>query len=83
MASVSSSVVGPGGAGGEGGALPPKPIDCAKINPGFVCVEDNDCPGLSKEQLAACGPWSCVVVNNPDPDAGISPKRGCVFPPKP
>lgn len=59
-------------------AEPPK-VNCALINPGFTCVEDAHCPGLSPEQLAACGPWACVYLVQPDPDAGIPGKRGCVF----
>lgn len=84
--SVSSSVVGSGGAGGaggEGGSPPPKPIDCATLNPGFVCVEDRHCPAMTKEVLDACGPWHCVFIVPPDPDAGIPGKRGCMLSPKP
>lgn len=86
MASVSSSSVGSsgeGGAGGEGGTLPPKPIDCATLNPGFVCVEDDDCPPMTKAELDACGPWRCAFIVQPDPDAGIPGKRGCMLSPKP
>lgn len=79
----SSGTSGGGGAGGEGGSLPPKPVDCAKINPGIFCVEDNDCPLLSKEELDACGPWSCAWSPPPDPDAGIAGKKRCEFQPKP
>ena len=89
----SSSTAGAGGTGGMGGsrggggeapdAEPPHPYPCAAINPGFTCVEDNDCPPLTKEQVAACGLWSCVVVNQPNPDAGIPPKMGCIFLTKP
>lgn len=75
--STSSSISG--GAGGEGGVLPPHPIDCSKLNPGITCVEDNDCPPMTKEQLAACGPWKCVLDPPPDPDAGIAGKKGCIL----
>lgn len=82
MSSVGSSVVassssGTGGNGGEGGKLPPHPVDCAHLNPGITCVEDRDCPYMTKEQLAVCGPWSCVWDPPPDHDAGIAGKRGC------
>lgn len=83
MSSVSSSGVSTGGTGGEGGEFPPKPIDCAKINPGITCIEDDDCPLLTKPQLDACGPWKCVFLIQPDPDAGTPGKRGCEFAPKP
>lgn len=83
---VSSSAGGPGGmssssgasgSGGEGGKLPPRPIDCSKLNPGITCVEDRHCPYMTKEVLDACGPWSCAWLVEPNIDAGIPGKRGC------
>lgn len=75
----SSSTGAGGGSGGEGGELPPHPIDCSKLNPGFVCVEDDDCPEQDKPEIDQCGRWLCVV---PLPlDAGAPGK--CVLSSRP
>lgn len=80
-----SATAGAGGMGGTDGATASSsasgtggaPIDCAHLNPGFVCIEDDDCPPMTKAELDACGPWSCIWLVQPNPDAGIPGKKGC------
>lgn len=73
---MSTSTASGGGTGGEGGKVEPHPIDCAHLNPGITCVENDDCPPQSKPELDQCGRWICVV---PLPlDAGTPGK--CMLP---